>query len=239
LFFPGFTRSAEKGGERGSVDFSGKNGSKFFVILFLNFPLFIEKKSSYYFRCMATPRNHLEIILIDRGFSRVNEKRFKKIYIPIYSAESVQNNSCSIDVEAVEALTTERQNLYDSFSSINLSCSREKNPKQDYFARLRKIYHSFGSTQNSGIEFENETLYLFVDSLPQSVREIIFDDKKFDVENWDSLNEGIMWLSWLRTIDIAPDHRESRQMAEYMNVLKSIRGSCLSRKMILEALYMS
>lgn len=188
---------------------------------------------------MATPRNHLEIVLVDRGFSQVNEKRLKKIYIPIYSSEGVQKNTCSVDVEALEALQCVRQDLYDSFSSLNIGTSKEKDPKQDYFARLRKIYHSFGSSHNSEVNFENETLYLFVDSLPLSVREIIFDDKKFNVENWDSLNEGIMWLSWLRTIDISPDHRESRQMAEYMNVLKTIRESCLSQKKILEALHIS
>jgi hypothetical protein len=74
--------------------------------------------------------------------------------------------------------------------------------------------------------------------LPQSIRETVFDDQKFDVENWSSLNEAIVWLAWLKTLEVPFEQRESQQMAEYINILNTIRSACLSREKILDALYL-
>jgi len=185
---------------------------------------------------MATPRNHLEIVLIDRGFSTVNEKHFKKIYIPIYSTNNNSENSCCIDVDVVDAFEFERKKLYDSFPSDVADCGTQK---QSYFSRLRKLYHCFDSSQSSSSAGKtSETLYLYVNSLPQSIRETVFDDQKFNVENWSSLNEAIVWLAWLKTLEVPFERRESQQMAEYINILNTIRSACLSREMILDALYL-
>ena len=184
---------------------------------------------------MATPRNHLEIILIDRGFSAVNGKRFKKIYIPIYSLEKSSEKSCCINMDVVDAFEFERKKLYDSFPSDTADCGAQK---QNYFSRLRKLYNCFDTNQASGSATKSEILYLNVDSLPQSIRETVFDDQKFDVENWSSLNEAIVWLAWLKTLEVPFEQRESQQMAEYINILNTIRSACLSREKILDALYL-
>lgn len=202
---------------------------------------------------MATPKNHIEIILIDRGFSGINEKCLKKIFIPITIRKHSSESSVCLDMETQESLVLQRQKLYDVIltSEKNLLDDEEsslsskeggKCVRQSYFGCLRNIYNSFWVRQgvfNASPCEKNGPLYLMVDSLPNSIREIIFDDCKFNIENWDSLNEAIMWLSWLRTLNISFQHRESMQMAEYIKILKEIQNSCLTREAVMKALYLS
>jgi hypothetical protein len=174
-------------------------------------------------------------------------KRFKKIYIQITAFEKPCEETIHLDLETVDALLHERKQIYDTFTGDEYNEHDEQTPnernaselsKSGYFPCLRKMYDSFlnARSKNSN-EQKPSPLYLHVDSLPQSIRETIFDNSQFNIENWDSLNEAIIWLAWLRTFDVAVHHREAMQMAEYLNIVNVIHKACISEETLLEALY--
>lgn len=175
---------------------------------------------------MASPRNMIEIVLIDRGFSKVNRKHFKKIFLPIFYSRKGEND-CHIDAPEVASLP-------------EMNCESGENSKNDFFSFLKKIHLPFGYPHSSFHMLDSEDrkgpLFLRVDSLPDTVREAVFDCDRFDVENWESLNEGLMWLAWVRTSDVAHHWREARQTAEFINILNSIKKLCMTREELFYAL---
>lgn len=175
---------------------------------------------------MASPRNMVEIVLIDRGFSKVNGDRFKKIYLPIFYSDRSENDE-HVDIpETASIPETNREN--------------GENSKNDFFSFLKNLHFPFGFPHSSyfisNTEDRKGPLFLRVDSLSDAVRDAVFDCDRFDVENWESLNEGLMWLAWVRTSDVAHHWREARQTAEFINILNSIKRMCMTREELFYAL---
>lgn len=175
---------------------------------------------------MASPRNMLEIVLIDRGFSKVNRKHFKKIFLPIFFSRKNEVDSHAEDPETP--------------SLSEMTHESGEHSKNDFFSFLKKIHLPFGYPHSSFHMVDSEDrkgpLFLRVDSLPDTVRDAVFDCDRFDVENWESLNEGLMWLAWVRTSDVALHWREARQTAEFINILNTIKKLCMTREELFYAL---
>ena len=167
---------------------------------------------------MATPRNMTEIILLDRGFSKVNEKVFKKIFLPVMN----EGEHCCIDIDE--------------------GCTEDERVKNVFVSCVKKLCASyFGkSSPNIGlvgdIEEKQELLFLRVDSLPRFIRETIFDCKKIDIENWESLNEGMKSAARMKSVGVAPEWRTARETLEFLDVLRTIRNACMTRVQLFEVL---
>lgn len=198
---------------------------------------------------MATPRNYFEIILLDRGFSRLRGGRFKKIYLPMLTDEDVPEQhsvSCRIDVEE---RTGQCSIPFGSrYGSVDEVDGRDRG-RVGYLECLRSFLQNYKKVRSDDSSFdeydderrhEREPLYLSVSSLPEYIRDTVFDNGKINVENWEALDEAIMWLAGVKTSDSCFGYSccPPRQTVEYMNIIRTIVESCMSREELLNALHL-
>lgn len=170
---------------------------------------------------MATPRNMTEVILLDRGFSKVNEKVFKKIFLPIMSEGEGSSLHCSIDIDDGD---NEPERVKNGF----------------VFSFIKKLYNGFGKSSYLPLRDDHEEkqdlLYLRVESLPTFIKKNVFACKKVDVENWMSLKEGLMSAARLKVGEVKAEWRQARETLELLHILRTIRNSCMTRDELFEAL---
>lgn len=171
---------------------------------------------------MATPRNMTEIVLLDRGFSKVNEKVFKKIFLPVMNEGEDGSEHCCIDIDEGEADDDGVKNVFVSY--LKKLCTSYFGKSPSYIALA------------DNLEEKQEPLFLRVDSLPRFIREKIFDCKKFDIENWESLNEGMKSAARLKSVGVAPEWRTARETLEFLDILRTIRNACMTRAQLFEVL---
>jgi len=198
---------------------------------------------------MATPRNQLEIILLDCGFSKINKEKLKKIYIPINVSNS-SSSECKNHSEGTEKFIEDRKQAYDEVDNSSkenvediLDVSESK--RIDYLQSLEDLCKKFQDLKQtteidgpiSSDKVKKDRMYLFANRLPEKIRFYIFENEKVDVENWDSLHEGIMWLAWLRTTSYAYSECDAMQTAEYIDIINEIQGACISYNDLLNILH--
>lgn len=159
---------------------------------------------------------------------------------------SEHSGSCQIDIEAS---SDGSQNMQCSapfglqFGSVDEVEARDRG-KIGYFDCLKSLFKtSYEKLRSDDSIFDQEQnergpLFLSVSSLPEWIRETVFDNGKINVENWEALNEAIMWLAGLKTSDSGFSLCCTRQLEEYTNILRIIIESCMSREDLLHSLHL-